>query len=482
MDADFIVVGAGTAGLPAAIRAAERGASVLLFDGETSIGGTLRYARELSAAATRQQREKGIADSGEAHFQEVTALAKGAANESLLRLAVDNAADTIAWLESLGVRIDPDTPQIVFNHEAYKTPRTYWAVEGGSEIVAALGQRIAELETAGLIQLYFRTKCLSLLIEADRVAGVVVRNAQGRQRSYTADSVLLATGGYAANQALYRRFHGIDQILDWAPSHAQGSGLDLAIEAGASLTGESGFNLSFGAVMDGDGPARKILCRLNTLPQLREPWEIIVNTEGERFVREDEPSIDAQEQALMGQPGYRGFMVFDERIRRAAPDRMRKWYVDGAFEDFDGHAWFHKGETLGELAQAAGIDAAGLKTTVRRYNEAQAGGSGDALGREHLPAPIEAAPFYAIQFQGCNVISPIGIRTDDQLRALRADGESIPNLYVAGEIIGSCQLMGRSAAGGMMATPALTFGRLLGETLSFQRLDRKDRGPLTETG
>lgn len=480
MDADFIVVGAGTAGLPAAIRAAERGASVLLFDSGKAVGGTLQYARELSAAGTRQQRARGIADSGDAHFQEVFDLAKGEANEPLLRLAVDNAADTLAWLERLGVRVDPQCPQIVFNHEAYRTARTYWAVGGGGEIVTALSKRVAELEAAGRIRLHLETRCVSLRREQGRVVGIVVRNAAGRTQSYTAGSVLLATGGYAANQALYRRFHGIDQILDWAPPHARGDGLEVALESGAALTGENGFNLSFGAVMEGDGPSRKILCRLNTLPQLRQPWEIIVNKLGERFICEEEPSIDAQEQALLGQPDYCGFLVFDERIRHAAPDRMRKWYADDAVEDFDRHAWFYKAETLRSLGEVAGIDPQGLDATVRRYNEAQT--AGDALGRKHMPARIEVPPFYAIRFQGCNVISPIGIRTDDTLRALSADGTAIPNLYVAGEVIGSCQLMGRSAAGGMMATPALTFGRLLGETLAFSGVDSDDQQPLTETG
>ncbi len=481
MDADFIVVGAGTAGLPAAICAAERGATVLLFDGETEIGGTLRYARELSAAGTQQQQKSDIADSPDAHFAEVLTLAKGEANEAVLRLAVDNAADTIAWLERLGVRIDPETPQIVFNHEAYKTPRTYWAVDGGSEIVAALARRIAHFEKSGHIRLRLGTSCRSLLYRDGAVTGVSVRDAEGRDRRYYAGKVLLSTGGYAANQLLYRHFHGVDQILDWAPHYARGSGLEAALDVGAGLTGENGFNLSFGAVMDGNGPARKILCRLNTLPQLRQPWEIIVNSEGKRFIREDEPSIDAQEQALMHQPGYCGFMLFDDRIHREAPDRMRKWYVPDATEDFERHAWFFSAGTLEELADAAGIDASGLETTVRRYNEAQVHGS-DPLGRQHMPAPIATPPFYAIRFQGCNVISPIGILTDATLRALRANGEAIPNLYVAGEIIGSCQLMGRSAAGGMMATPALSFGRLLGETLAFTRLDRSETQQLTETG
>ena len=165
LDADFIVVGAGTAGLPAAIRAAERGASVLLFDGETSIGGTLRYARELSAAATRQQREKGIADSGEAHFQEVTALAKGAANESLLRLAVDNAADTIAFMN------ERDEPWIAFKVMAAGSIRPkeafQYAFENGADFICA-----------GMYDFQ--------IVEDANIALDALANAQNRKRRWTA--------------------------------------------------------------------------------------------------------------------------------------------------------------------------------------------------------------------------------------------------------------------------------------------------------
>lgn len=481
MNADIVIVGAGTAGLPAAICAAERGARVVLLEGSASIGGTLGYARELSAGGTRHQQAKSITDSANAHFEEVMALGKGEANAPLLRLAVDNAADTIDWLESLGVRIDPETPQIVFNHEAYKTPRTYWATDSGTEIVKALGDRLDSLVETGCVKLRLLTSLESLLVEENAVVGVSARRSNGDSMKYRADKVLLATGGYAANQALYRRFHGVDQILAWAPEHAQGEGLQAAANVGAELTGKNGFNLSFGGVMEGDGPSRKILCRLNTLPQLRQPWEIIVNRRGERFVCEDVPSIDAQEQALMDQPEYCGFMVFDDVIRTNAPDRIRKWYTENGAEDFEKHEWFFSAGTLSELADAAGIDSKGLEDAVAKYNEAQLSGT-DSLGRLHMPAPIKEPPFFAIRFQGCNVISPVGIRTDSSLQALRADGSAIENLFVAGEVIGSCQLMGRSAAGGMMATPALTFGRMLGQTLDFAGLQSWTAWQSIETG
>lgn len=464
---DLIIIGAGPAGMAGAISAAERGARVLLVEKTNALGGTLPFAREMSAAGTHQQAERGIEDSPQRHFDEVRKLAKGYENTDLLRLAVEHAADTIAWLENLGVTIDPDTPKIVYNHEAYDVPRTYFANGGGREVVDVLTARLMNHFEAGAVTLKLETSFTGFLTQSDRVTGIEMQTASGETAKAHGANILLACGGYGANQNLHQDFHGVPQIMAWAPEHAQGDGLVAAKDIGADIVGADGFNLSFGGVMEGDGPSRKIICRLNTLPQMRQPWEIIVNSEGQRFIREDEPSIDRQEAALMEQHLYRGFMVFDEHMRRNAPDRIRKWYIEPGQEDFEALDWFYKADTIEALCEAAGIDAAGMQQTIETYNAYQASGS-DPLGRQHMPHPIGEGPYYAIRFEGCNVISAAGIRADKDLRTLRPDGSAIEGLYVAGECLGHCQLMGKSAAGGMMATPALTFGRLLGETLAIK--------------
>ena len=79
-----------------------------------------------------------------------------------------------------------------------------------------------------------------------------------------------------------------------------------------------------------------------------------------------------------------------------------------------------------------------------------------------MPLPIIEGPFYAIRMQASAISSSIGLAVDGGLRVIREDGSPIPNLYAAGEIIGSSQTMGKAACGGMMVTPAMTFGRLLG--------------------
>ena len=94
--------------------------------------------------------------------------------------------------------------------------------------------------------------------------------------------------------------------------------------------------------------------------------------------------------------------------------------------------------------------------------------TGWRIGFTAAPLPIAKAPFYAIRIQGSQLIGWAGLAVDSQLRVIRQDGSAIPNLYAAGELLGTDQFMGRSYCGGMLVTPALTFGRLLGDRmLSF---------------
>ena len=126
---------------------------------------------------------------------------------------------------------------------------------------------------------------------------------------------------------------------------------------------------------------------------------------------------------------------------------------------------FVRAPTRDALATRTGIDAAGLARTAREYNEAVRKRGGDALGREHLPQPIEKGPFYAITHLGHSATSAAGIVVDEKMRVLRGNGRIVPNLYAAGEVLGSGALRGNSFIPGMMLTPSLAIGRWLGLSL-----------------
>jgi len=181
-------------------------------------------------------------------------------------------------------------------------------------------------------------------------------------------------------------------------------------------------------------------------------------------MREDHPSIDYRERALLAQPDMAMHVVFDEGIRQnASPISLTPPAEFDA--KFGRHPSYLKAPTLTSLAEQLEIPAANLEETVAQYNRAVDEQRDPDFGRLFLIRRIERPPFYAIRARGITVLSPAGLAVDSQLRVLNEAGEPIPNLYAAGEILGFGRTSGNAFVGGLSLTPALTFGKLLGERL-----------------
>lgn len=461
---DAIVVGAGTVGLTLAIFAAERRARVLLLDIADTTGGTLHVSTgQMSAAGTALQRSRGIVDTPQEHYDDLQRISRGTIDPVLSRLAVFNAAPTFDWLVSRGFVPLPTHPVMGEAHEPYSKPRYYWGAEGGRAIMKVLQREVQGPVDSGKVSILLKHDVFELLQARDgRVRGVRARDESGVVREFTGRSVVLATGGYAGDPATYARLTGRTQFVNLAYPHCRGRGVELGLAAGGTLRGMDNYMSNYGLVLTSDDYPAGVFARPSDFPQKRKPWEIHVNAEGRRFVREDVPSVDAREQSLLWQTGGRRWIVFDEAILAAAPSVLQNFTREDLRGAFDVHPWFKRADSIGALARAAGIDPAGLDGSVAMYNYGVKTGV-DPLGREHHPLPIARAPFYAIRTQATAVTAAAGLTVDGSLRALRADGSVIPNLYAAGEVLGAGSLQGKAYSGGMMVTPALTFGRLLGE-------------------
>uniref|UniRef100_UPI003983BEC1 FAD-dependent oxidoreductase n=1 Tax=Phenylobacterium sp. TaxID=1871053 RepID=UPI003983BEC1 len=453
-------------GMPAAIFAADRGARVLILEAEAEIGGSLWVSTgQMSAAGSRVQKDKGIEDTPDEHYDDIMRISRGTANPGIVRLAVDNAADTFDWLCDLGLVVEPHHPITGWGHEHYSKRRYYWAPEGGLSIKAVLTPQVDKRVAEGRIAVRVQHKVVELLTQDGGVTGVVAQDADGGRHAFSARKVALTSGGYGANPQMFEALSGVPQYSAAAYRGSQGVGHRLGEAVGGVLRGAEHYFIGFGSVLEGHVYPAPTVARLITAPERRQPWEIYVNVLGERFVREDIPSVDARENALFVQPDKRYWVIFDQAILDAAPPMVDDWSRDEVAAAFDGsRTSFIKADTLTALAAAAGIDADGLARSVEGYNYGVQTGH-DFFGRAHRPLPISRTPFYAIRQQGATVTSAVGLAVNDGLQVVRADGSAIPNLFAAGEILGSSQTMGRSACGGMMVTPAMTFGRLLGQTI-----------------
>jgi len=464
---DLIVVGAGTAGLPCAYEAATRGVRVLVLEKSEEIGGTLHLSGgHMSAAGTRRQRERGLSDTVEAHIADVMRISRGTARPDLVRLAATLAPETVDWLDTQGFVFAPETPRLVYGHEPYSVPRTYYGPDEARSILAVLRRLVEPLLQPDAIDLRLETVLTGFIYEDGRVTGVryAGRGGVGEAR---APAVVLATGGYGAAPDLFAELDGWP-LVTAARETSTGDGLRLARELGAAIVGQGMFIPTFGGLPAPDNPGRVVWHdRPRLVAAERPPWEIYVTRAGQRFVAEDTSSIDAKERALCSVPDLTFFAVFDDRALEASSPVVVGWTADDLRARANRHPAVFGAPSLDELARRAGIVPAALEETVAEYNAAVAAGHDARFGRTYLPAPIERPPFYALQNHGITLITFAGIDVDSELRVRRTDGSIIAGLYAAGEVIGAAATMGNSFCGGMAITPALSFGRFLGQRLAL---------------
>jgi fumarate reductase flavoprotein subunit len=466
---DLIVIGGGTAGLPAAIHAAARGARVLIIEQAAQLGGTLHLSSgQIAAAGTVFQAREGISDSPQAHYEDAMRINDNTSDPHLLRLWTQHGAATINWLAEHGFETAPGHPVAGGNHEPYTSRRYLWGPDEGRSILRVLMQLVEPHIDAGRIDVLLETGAVELIQNSvGRVTGVVVEDTAGARQDIPGSQVLLAAGGCAANPRMYQELHGVPLYCQVAYPYSQGTGLMLGLGAGGHLQGGEKYLGLFGTVMTDAWVPAALDVSLALNPLRRKPWELYVNQHGQRFVREDLPGVHHREMALNEQPGHRFWVIFDERALAQAPPLVGSWNLAQLREAFHTHPMFFSAATLGSLAARVGIHPLTLQRTVAEYNDARERGENDVLGREHRPSSIDTGPYYAIQCQGWTLVSFAGLVVDEQLRVLHDDGAPIPGLYAAGEILGAGATSGKGYVGGALVTPALTFGKLLGERLTL---------------
>jgi fumarate reductase flavoprotein subunit len=458
---DLLVVGAGAAGMPAAIFASLLGARVLVADSADRIGGTFHYSTgQMSAAGTRLQALRGIHDTPDLHYQDVMRISRNTADPALTRLAVDHAADTLHWLLDQGLHVLPDHPIIHFGHAPYSIPRTYWAQEEGRAVLAAMLTQYQAAEAAGSIDTWLDTVLESLLQDKSGAVCGASFQRKGGTTTVTAGAVILATGGFAASPALFEQLSSYPLHGGGNPAN-KGGGLGAALAAGACVAHRDKFLPTFAAVAS-PGALGGVTLQTQTNPRYRRPWELYVNSKGHRFLAEDELDLDVRERALRDLDQMAFWVVYDETIRRAAPALFVKPGPDDVMARFGTLPGYVCADDLAALARGTGMEEAALHHSVAIYNACLDADQPDPMGRTYRPVTLLHPPFYAVRHVGWSVVSWAGLAVDGRLRVTREDRATIPGLYAAGEILGLGATSGDAFVGGMSVTPAMTFGRLLG--------------------
>ena len=461
---DVIVIGAGTAGMPLALWASTRG-KVLVIERGPDVGGTLFLSGGMmSAAGTNLQKRMGIKDSPDMHYSDTMRMGHGKAMPDVTRLYVDNAADTINWLEDIGMKY-PEGQPLLGVHAEFPTRRYHGGARGGLSILEALKPGFAKAEAAGKIRVLLRTGAVELVKDRDgAVTGVIAMDERGVRTQYKGRNIVLTAGGTMRNPVVFAKYHKTGLYGRTAYEYSQGQGIEMGVAAGGHVSGGDLYIAHRGAILTDRNWPSPDFARAAMDSRRRQPWEIEVNANGQRYVAED-ADIDTLERAMTDQPGMGAWLLWDQEIYDKAPpliSRLTKEQQMSAFNS--GHPMFARADSLEELARRMNLPPANLAQTVKAYN-AGVEAKSDAFGRKHMPMVIAKAPYYIVETRGTGVFSHAGLDVDGQLRVVTPEKKPIKNLYAAGEVIGGWQCAGDVVVNGCMVTPAVTFGRLLGQKM-----------------
>jgi len=452
--ADLVIVGAGNAGIPAAIQAADLGVRVLLVDKNPFIGGMLNISGgHISGADSKLQIEKGIEDSPALHYRDAMRMGKYSNNSELLKIAVENAAAMIDWLAEIGVEFTPESPFFEDDHEHYSSARTYMGPDYGRSLLGPLRTELEKRIDRGDIKLLLRAKVTKLLQDdSGTVTGIAVDDDSGKASDFMAKAVILTTGGYGASQVLKEKYNPkIAKSKVVCLPHASGDGLIMAQQAGAELINMGHF-VSFPGAIDG---ARGRLM----FPPKHYPQGIWVNKQGERFVNEHAINPDERERAFLAQTDFGYFMILDKKSKINNEIGVKDWDQQQLDRQVSSGI-VKKAQSIRGLGRKMGIPVQQLVKTVTEYNRSVVTGVDEKFNRQRLDSPIDEGPFYSIPITGSILISHGGVAVNHLLQAVESSGKVIDGLYAAGETIGSAQMMGTAVLSGMSVGPAITLGRI----------------------
>jgi uncharacterized protein len=473
-DYDLAIVGAGAAGIGAAVEAASAGLRVHVCEAFPSWGGAAATGSALTLIVDSPlQRALGIDDSVECALEDwLTWGGRDETDAAWARRYVERSCpDVFDWLEGLGVRWES-----VIRTEGNGVPRQHEPRGGGSAVMAALHRTAAALP----IDWSFSTTAVELMTSSDRVDGVVAESDCGRQ-TIRAAAVLLATGGFANSKEMLAAFGpvptGESRLLRGGAEQAIGIGHRLLEAVGAELVGmDRVWTYAYGIVDPEDPLGERGLAFWLT----NDVW---VNSAGVRFHDESRRGGGSATPALLAQTPSTCWSIFDEEeAGRVSVPHPRYRHADGSADHerirelLECSPYAQREATIERLAEAASLPVTSLVSTMNEVAGWSAKGLAveDPIGRPVRDFRPLAPPYYAVQFFPMARKCLGGVRTDLSCRVLRRDGTPVNGLYAAGEVAGMAggRLNGRAALEGTMFGPSLFAGRVAGREIARRSADR----------
>ena len=433
MDVDIVVVGAGSSGVAAAVQAAELGATTLLLEKNTKCGGNGQLTEGMFALNSQMQKDLGVGD--DVTFRQIIAAEQEFFNYRINALLwkdmVGASGDDIDWMASHGVKFSG----VVDNyHGLGKFDCFHWFEDGkGSNYIDPM---VASAESMGATVMT-ETSALDLIVENGQVKGLYAEKSDGPILQVNAKAVILCSGGYAQNEEIM-----LERGWDLTYSHNNGieghdgDGLRMAIAAGANdvsrercfLREAYSFGIDFFAIMS------QTIHRGGPVLWVNEDAERYTNENCGHFVPQcvgNAVHTQGASYQVLSQEIVDYFMVANDYPELPAD-------LDEAAEACPGEN-FYKADTIAELAEKQGLDAAALEATVARYNELCDKGEDDDYDKEaEFLIPVKTGPFYILRQDMAFWTSIGGIDANRKMEVITSKGDPIPGLYSAGT--DSCNL------------------------------------------
>ena len=489
VDADVVVVGAGGAGMTAAITAAAEGKSVVILESQSMVGGnSVRATGGMNAGKTVYQDENEFGESAGVEKTLKTAAEKYADNETITALAKTvseqwaayqanptgyfdsvelmeldtmiggkgindpelvetlcaNSADAIDWLDEHGI-----TLHNVSSFGGASVKRIHRPVNAEGKTVSVGSYMIPLLEEncekAG-VKMMLDTTATEILTDANGAAvGVKATGASGETVTVNAKAVVLATGGFGANLDMVVKYK--PELKGFMTTNApgiQGQGIAMAQAIGA-------------ATVDMDQIQIHPTVEANTAALitegLRGDGAILINEEGQRFI-DEVGTRDVVSAAEIAQTGSYSWLVVDQAMADAS----------SVIQGYIKKGYTVTGATYEELGKAMGVDAAAFAETMEKWNGYVEAKNDPDFGRTSFANPLNTAPYYAVKVTAGVHHTMGGLKINANTEVLNEKGEVIPGLFAAGEVTGGVH--GANRLGGNAVADFTVFGRIAGAAAS----------------
>ena len=489
VDADVVIVGAGGAGMTAAITAAGEGKSVVILESQPMVGGnSVRATGGMNAGKTVYQDENEFGESAGVEKTLKTAAEKYADNETITALAKTvseqwaayqanptgyfdsvelmeldtmiggkgindpelvetlcaNSADAIDWLDEHGI-----TLHNVSSFGGASVKRIHRPVNAEGKTVSVGSYMIPLLqencEKAG-VKMMLDTTATEILTDANGAAvGVKATGASGETVTVNAKAVVLATGGFGANLDMVVKYK--PELKGFMTTNApgiQGQGIEMAQAIGA-------------ATVDMDQIQIHPTVEANTAALitegLRGDGAILINEEGKRFI-DEVGTRDVVSAAEIAQTGSYSWLVVDQAMVDAS----------SVIQGYIKKGYTVTGATYEELGKAMGVDAAAFAETMEKWNGYVEAKNDPDFGRTSFANPLNTAPYYAVKVTAGVHHTMGGLKINANTEVLNEKGEVIPGLFAAGEVTGGVH--GANRLGGNAVADFTVFGRIAGAAAS----------------